>query len=221
MPAPNLTTARRFPQGTRLRLQLVFARAWEALAGTYSAQAAEFVRRLHRRLGLDAALDRYFHEVGVPAAMAETVRARAYIAVADLIRDPVEADSQSAGWGSLRPDQMLGALKRRAQHVEETGLECRLAASLCGEAVARTHLRMALETADLLSDEATPDEAIMLYVRAFNLPSLDAQLVFRRAMAQMAERTQPATAPELTPVCASAPHASFGAPVPLVLRLTG
>jgi hypothetical protein len=46
---------------------------------------------------------------------------------------------------------------------------------------------MALETAEVLADEVTPNEAIMLYIRSFNLPSIDAQVVYRTAMAQWAE----------------------------------
>jgi hypothetical protein len=55
------------------------------------------------------------------------------------------------------------------------------------EAVAGTHVRMALETAHVLANELAPDQAIMLYIRAFNLPAVDGQVVFRRAMSQWAE----------------------------------
>jgi hypothetical protein len=71
--------------------------------------------------------------------------------------------------------------------VEETNLDCRLAASMSDEAVAATHVRMALNTAEVLAGEVTPDQAIMLYVRSFNLSSIDAQIVFRTAMSQWAE----------------------------------
>jgi hypothetical protein len=71
--------------------------------------------------------------------------------------------------------------------VEETNLDCRLAASIADEAVAATHVRMALETAEVLASEVSPDQAIMLYVRTFNLPAVDAQVVFRAAMSQWAE----------------------------------
>jgi hypothetical protein len=82
---------------------------------------------------------------------------------------------------------MIDALRKRVQHIEETNLECRLAGSMSDEAVATTHVRMALETAEVLADEITPDEAIMHYVRTFNLSSIDAQVIFRSAMAQWAE----------------------------------
>jgi hypothetical protein len=187
MTGPSLISSRRFPTSTRLRLQLVFARASEALAETYQAQAAEFVRRLKTRLSVDEALHRYFHEVGVPAALEETVRARALISLSGLIESAPRQESRALGWTVLRPDQMLGALRKRVQHIDQTNLECRLAGSMSDEAVATTHVRMALETAEVLADEVTPDEAIMLYVRTFNLTSIDAQIIFRGAMAQWAE----------------------------------
>ena len=182
-----MMVSRRFPASTRMRLQLVFARASEALADTYQAQAAEFVRRLRPRLSVDEALQRYFREVGVPAALEETVRARALISLSGLIESAPRPESRAAGWTALRPDQMLDALRKRVQHIEETNLECRLAGSISDEAVATTHVRMALQTAEVLADEVTPDEAIMHYVRTFNLSSIDAQVIFRSAMAQWAE----------------------------------
>ena len=187
MTAPNITAGRRFSAATRLRLQLVFAKAVEALADTYQLQAAEFVRRLKSRLPVEEALQRYFREVAVPAAIEETVRSRALISLAGLIETPPKMDSEGANWSILRPDHMIDALRRRVQYVEETNLECRLAASMSDEAVATTHVRMARETADVLANEMTPDQAIMLYVRQFNLSSIDAQVVFRTAMSQWAE----------------------------------
>ena len=189
MAAPSLMTSRRFSPQTRMRLQVLFARAWETLADTYKTQAADFVRRLRPRMPVDEALDRYFREAGVPGPMAETVRARALVALAPMVEDSIDSEeAHGSAWSPLRPDQMIDALKRRAQYVEGTNLECRLAASLSGEAVAATHVEMALKSAELLEDECSPDEAIMHYIRTFDLASIDAQLIFRRALARWAER---------------------------------
>ena len=187
MTTPSLMVGRRFAAPTRLRLQLVFARALEAMADTYQQQAAEFVRRLKPRLSVDEALQRYFREVGVPAPIEETVRSRALISLAGLIESQPQHEGRASGWTILRPDHLIDGLRRRVQYVEETNLDCRLAASISDEAVAATHVRMALETAEVLADEVTPDQAIMLYVKTFNLNSVDAQLVFRTAMSQWAE----------------------------------
>jgi hypothetical protein len=224
MAAPSMISTRRFSPSTRLRLQVLFARAWEALADTYHVQAAEFVRRLRAQLPMDEALDRFFREVGVPAAMTDTVRARALIALAPLIEDAAEPEeSRVPGWSPLRPDQLIGAIRRRAQYVEETNLECRLAASIADEAVAATHVRMALDIAELLADDCTPDEAFMHYVRSFNLPAIDAQIIFRRAMACWAERdplgldrVEPVT--PTVAICASGAQLDFGGRIRLGLR---
>jgi hypothetical protein len=187
MSVPGLITTRRFHAATRLRLQLAFARALEALAETYQLQAAEFVRRLKSRLSVEEALERYFREVGVPAPIEETVRCRALISLAGLIESTPRPERQGSSWALLRPDLLLSAVQRRIQFVEATNLDCRLAASMADEAVAATHVRSALETAEVLADEVTPDEAIMYYVRSFNLPAVDGQVIFRKAMAHWAE----------------------------------
>src|SRR5215208_3332703 len=187
MAVPSLISSRRLSPATRLRVQLAIARAHEALADTYQLQAAEFVRRLKPRLSVDEALQRYCHEVGVPAALEETVRSRALISLAGLIESGIAQEPRTTAWARLWPDEILDAFRKRVQHIEETNLECRLAGSISDEAVATTHVRMALETAEVLADEMTPDEAIMHYVRTFNLSSIDAQVIFRSAMAQWAE----------------------------------
>src|SRR6478609_9641708 len=67
-----------------------------------------------------------------------------------------------------RPDQLIDTLRRRAQTQEETSLDCRMAASVSDEAVAATHVAMALETLALLQEDMSADDAIMHYVRYFN-----------------------------------------------------
>jgi hypothetical protein len=187
MAVPGLLSSRRFPAATRLRVQLAFAKAHEALADTYQAQAAEFVRRLKSRLSVDDALQRYFREVGVPAAIEETVRCRALISLSGLIEHAPRHERRAYSWTILRPDQLLETLRRRVEHVEATRLDCRLAASMSEEAVAATHVRGALDMAQVLADEVTPDEAILHYIRTFDLPAVDGQVIFRKAMALWAE----------------------------------
>src|SRR4051812_8060584 len=101
MAVPGLISTRRFSAATRLRLQLAFARALEALAETYQFQAAEFVRRLKSRLSVDVALERYFREVGVPAAIEETVRCRALISLTGLIENTPKPERRAGPWGLI------------------------------------------------------------------------------------------------------------------------
>lgn len=229
MTTPNVITTRRFSPSLRLKLQVVFAKAWEALAETYRGQATEFVQRVAAWLPVDEALDRYIREVGVPARMIDTVRARALVALAPLIErsgaaaDPAGEESV-APWLSIRLDQLLGTLRQRAQYVEDTNLQCRLAACVAEEAVSATHVRMATEIAETLRGELPPDEAIMHYVRTFNLPALEAHIIFQRAMARWATRHTPgpdAMMPALddTAVCANVPSLELTPAAPLSLRL--
>ena len=219
MAASGLIATRRFSPPLRLRLQVLFAKAFESLADTYRTQAVDFVRRLRGRMSAEEALERYFREVGVPHAMEQTVRARALIALAPTAEDYPEPETRApGGWAQLRPEQLIDALRRRAQSQEETSLDCRMAASLSDEAVAGTHVAMALETVALLEEEASADDAIMHYVRYFNLPSVEAQIIFRRTLAAWAERHPVREA--MPSVCATSTR-TLPARVPLSLRGAG
>ena len=192
MVAPSLISNRRFSAPLRQRLQVAYARAWEALTETHRREAIRFVRQLAGRLSAEDALQRYFREVAVPALMRETVRARALIELGDEAFD-LEADAALEGdvWSYLRPDQLVEAVRRRARFVEETNVACQLAASLATEAVCVTHVDAARDVAELLADEIPVAEGIMHYVRSFDLPSVEAQMVFQRALASLAERRSP------------------------------
>jgi hypothetical protein len=195
--APTLTAARRLPPSTKGRLQLAYARAWQALSDTHFQQAVLFTRRVADRLALGEALDRYFREVAVPVAMQETVRSRALLELADNVPGVATADSSSDPWERLRPDRIMESVRRRAQWVEETTLQCRMAACLADAAVAETHTRMAVEVAELLAATMPADEGLMVYIRSFDLPARDSDTVFRAALARLGERQLIAAAPRL------------------------
>jgi hypothetical protein len=189
----TLTTMRRLPVALRLKLQTTYAEAWEALTETHQTQAMMFVRRMADRLTLEDALARYFHEVAVPVAMRETVRARALLALAERINpEPAPGAGAEGWWDRIRPDRLLQALRRRAQYVEETTLHCRMAACIAEAAVMATHVRMATQVGELLADVMPPDEAVMVYVRSFELPVKEGDAVFRGALAQLARQQLPA-----------------------------
>jgi hypothetical protein len=157
--------------------------------------------------------------------MEQTVRARALIALAPTALDISSPDSPfesrtAGGWLQFRPDQLLETIRRRAQMQEEASLDCRMAASLSDEAVAATHVAMALETVALLEGEVGADDAIMHYVRYFNLPSVEAQIIFRRTLAAWAERHPVREPLGLAPACATAAR-PFVSRLPLNLRVVG
>jgi hypothetical protein len=185
MVVPSLIPTRRFPDAVRIDLQVAYARAWEALTQTHEHQAVGFVRRLQGRIGAEEALQRYPREVSVPLHMQETVRVRALLALTPEERLAPGSASAEA-WMMLRPDHLLDAIRRRAKFVEDTTLAVRLAAAAADEAVAATHVAMALEVARVLAPVLPLDEALMHYIRSFELASVQAQLVFQRAMAAVA-----------------------------------
>lgn len=187
----TLNSVRRLPPALKLRLQVAYARAWEALTDTHQTQAAMFVTRLADRLPLEEALARYFREVAVPVAMRETVRARALLSVADAVPAVPGATDSADPWQRLRPDRLVEAVRRRAQWVEETTLRCRMTACLADAAVTDTHTRMAVEVAELLAESIPADEALMAYIRSFDLPARDGDSVFRAALAELAARRLP------------------------------
>ncbi|HEX5386345.1 MAG TPA: hypothetical protein VFW66_06595 [Gemmatimonadales bacterium] len=187
--AMTLKTMRRLPLARRFELQVAYAQAWEALTETHQRQAVIFVHRMADRLPLMDALARYFREVAVPIAMQETVRARALLAVARQVPAESDAGAGSENWERLRrPDRWVDVVRRRAHHVEETTLHSRMAACVAEAAVVATHVRMAVEVSELLTDDMTVDEAVMVYVRSFDLPVKEGDAVFRAALAQLAER---------------------------------
>lgn len=188
----TLTSMRRLPLALRLKLQTTYAEAWEALTETHQTQAMMFVRRMADRLALEDALARYFHEVAVPVAMRETVRARALLALAERINPEPTPGHADGWWDRLRPDHLLQALRRRAQYVEETTLHCRMAACIAEAAVMATHIRMATQVGELLAEVMPADEAVMVYVRSFELPVKEGDAVFRGALAQLARQQLPA-----------------------------
>ncbi|HET7598675.1 MAG TPA: hypothetical protein VFK09_00185 [Gemmatimonadales bacterium] len=189
----TLTTMRRVPPALRLRLQTAYAQAWEALIDTHQTQAMMFVRRMADRLSLEDALSRYFHEVPVPAAMQETVRSRALLALADSVSEEPPASAATERRNRLRPDWLMTAVRRRAQFVEETTLHSRMAACVAEGAVAATHIRMAVAVAELLAGVTSADQAVMVYVRSFDLPVKEGDTVFRGALAELARRRLPAS----------------------------
>jgi hypothetical protein len=220
----TLSSVRRLSPALRLRLQVAYARAWEALTDTHQTQAVMFVRRLSDRLPLEDALQRYFRQVAVPVAMQETVRARALLSLADATPVPPAAAEPPDSWQRLRPDRIVDAVRRRAHWVEETTLQSRMAACLAEAAATATHTRMAVEVAELLSEGIPPDEALMTYIRGFDLPVKEGDTVFRAALAELADRRLPASQrPQLRvaaslqpvrevagPVTAALPGAAFG-----------
>src|SRR5205085_1356393 len=117
---------RRLPAALRLKLQTAYAQAWEALTDTHQTQAMMFVRRMADRLSLEDALARYFHEVAVPVAMRETVRARALLALSERTsHEPAAAPSPSSPGGGCRRWSRRASRSSRGPSASPRSRSCR------------------------------------------------------------------------------------------------
>ena len=76
MTLPSRMSLRRIPAPLHLPVRIAYAAGWEALIGTHTSQALQFVCEFAARLPVLDALDLYFQVVAVPEAMQEVVRTR-------------------------------------------------------------------------------------------------------------------------------------------------
>ncbi|HJS46780.1 MAG TPA: hypothetical protein VJ773_02210 [Gemmatimonadales bacterium] len=172
--------ARRHPTLSR-QLQAAYAAAWEALVETHREQALGFIQAMGSVLPADEALDRYFHEVPVPRAMQEPVRAGVLVRLAN---DSSEVENQEIQglW------QLLAVPRQLARIKEQVRERATLAAARAAEAVAATHLRNALAIEDVIGHVEGAEEAVVQYIRTLDLPGTIAQVVHQQALARLADR---------------------------------
>jgi hypothetical protein len=99
-----------------------------------------------------------------------------------------------------------------------------MAACVAEAALTATHVRMAAQVGDLLAGVMPADEAVMVYVRSFELPVKEGDAVFRGALAQLARQRLPAIeSPRLRVEPGAERQTEFApeAPIPAVGALNG
>ena len=79
MSFPNLSALTPDAMAADRRVQVAYARAWEAVVETHRTEAASFVEALAPLVSVDEALDAYFREVPVPLGMRDAVRTGAFL----------------------------------------------------------------------------------------------------------------------------------------------
>jgi hypothetical protein len=189
MSLSNLVSLRQFPEELRLRLQVAYAAAREALIETHQAEALRFTRDFSRRLPPLEALDLYFAAVPVSIALMECVISRTLVAL-DLDRLPSVAREPSpfAALRTLRLDIVLESLRRHRQFREETLRLARLGGARAADALLDTHVLNAARIAEILGDTVWIDEAVSHYIHSFHLSLPTAYMVYQRTRAMMADR---------------------------------
>jgi len=193
--APGASTADR-------RVQVAYARAWEALVETHRAEAAIFVEALAPLVTVDEALDAYFREVPVPLGMRDAVRTGAFLRLDFSTLDVPASGATPTGWALLNPGTFFGLTRRMALATQEARRRSVLATARALESIAATHKQNAIDLAAIRGGSS--EEGVRHYIKTMDLPAHQAQMVYQQALAAMAEQ-ELADAPEpaLTPAAAA------------------
>lgn len=168
------------------RVQVAYARAWEALVDTHRAEAAAFVEALAPLVSVDEALDAYFREVPVPAGMRDAVRTGAFLRIDFIELEAPAAAGTPKGWALLNPGTFLGVTRRMATATQEARRRCVLATARALEGLAATHKQNAIDLARTRA--GSTEEGVRHYIRTMDLPAHQAQMVYQQALAAMADQ---------------------------------
>jgi hypothetical protein len=186
MSVPSQMSLRRIPSCLHLTIRIAYASAWEALIGTHTSQAVQFLYEFASRLPALKALDLYFRVVAVPEPMQEVVRTRSLTAVEVESLPALTTIPSLHGWQRLRPDLVLEHRRYRRRYQEKTLQLARMVGARAAEAVIATHVENAIGFCGLLRGVLPVEQATDHYLREFSLPSSSAQMVWQRVQARVA-----------------------------------
>ncbi len=186
MSTPSQMSLRRIPSALHLRVRIAYANAWEALIGTHTSQALQFVCEFSSRTPALRALDLYFEVVAVPAGMEESVRTRTLTSLELESLPPLAAPPALRGWQLLRVDRFVEWQQYRRRFEEKTIQLARMVGARAAEAVIATHVENAIGFYELVRETLPVEQATDHYLREFSLPSSTAQMVWQRVQARVA-----------------------------------
>jgi hypothetical protein len=177
---------RRIPEALHLRVRIAYASAWEALIGTHTSQALQFVCEFASRTPVLRALDLYFEVVAVQAGMQESVRTRCLTSLELESLPPLAAPVPLRGWQVLRIDRFIEHQQYRRRFEEKTVQLARMVGARAAEAVIATHVENVIGFYELLRGVMAVDQVTDHYLREFSLQSSAAQMVSQRVQARVA-----------------------------------
>jgi hypothetical protein len=186
MSVPSQMSLRRIPSCLHLTIRIAYASAWEALIGTHTAQAVQFLYEFASRLPVLKALDLYFQVVAVPEPMQEVVRTRTLTALEVESLPPLATIPALHGWQRLRLDLVLEHRRYRRRYQEKTLQLARMVGARAAEAAIATHVENAIGFCGLLRGVLPVEQATDHYLREFSLSSSVAQMVWQRVQARVA-----------------------------------
>jgi hypothetical protein len=186
MSTPSQMSLRRIPEALHLRVRIAYASAWEALIGTHTSQALQFVCEFASRTPVLRALDLYFEVVAVQAGMQESVRTRCLTSLELESLPPLTAPVPLRGWQILRVDRFVERQQYRRRFEEKTVQLARMVGARAAEAVIATHVENVIGFYELLRGVMSVDQVTDHYLREFSLQSSAAQMVWQRVQARVA-----------------------------------
>jgi hypothetical protein len=186
MSAPSQMSLRRIPAALHLHVRIAYASAWEALTGTHTSQALQFVCEFASRAPVLRALDLYFEVVAVPEAMQEMVRTRCLTSLELESLPALTPLPLLRGWQLLRLDRFIEQQQYRRRYQEKTLQLARMVGARAAEAVIATHVENAIGFCALLRGVLPVEQATDHYLREFSLSSSAAQMVWQRVQARVA-----------------------------------
>ena len=185
MSFPNLSALTPDAMAADRRVQVAYARAWEAVVETHRVEAASFVEALAPLVSVDEALDAYFREVPVALGMRDAVRTGAFLKLDFSTLDAPAPAGTPGGWALLNPGTLLGVTRRMATATQEARRRMTLATARALEGIAATHKPNALDLAAVRGGSS--EDGVRHYIRTMDLPAHQAQMVYQQALAAMAE----------------------------------
>jgi hypothetical protein len=180
----------KFPSDVQRRLELAIASAVEALIDAHAEQALNLVAVLSPRMSFDHAVDRYLEMMELASDEAQAVRTRSLVMLGEAgVTEELERDRRTSSRLNWRYATPLGALRfvrRQLRRSAEEDLWLELSAARSEEALARTHVKHALNFVTILDDHLPPTRAVSLYLEQLEVPSLRARSIYQRALARVA-----------------------------------
>jgi hypothetical protein len=186
MTLPSRMSLRRIPTTLHLQVRIAYATGWEALIGTHTSQALQFVCEFAARLPVLDALDLYFQVVAVPEAMQEVVRTRTLTGLELESLPALTEMPELQGWQRLRPDLVMDHQRFRRRYRDRTLQLARMVGARAAEAVIATHVENAIGFTRLLKGHLPVEVATDHYLREFGLAASMAHMVSQRVQARVA-----------------------------------
>ena len=197
----NLFVARDLPDSVRRRIELAVAVAQEHLLTTHVRHALAMVRVTGDRVPYGQAVGIYTRVLGLNEDETRVVTTRALAALGeqaaadDWPELPAEPPSEER---SGRRRSLLDVLRHRLRGRVDDEMRRRVefAAARAEVALLDTHIASALEFLDILEKEMPATDAVELYLDALEVREGITEVVYYKALSQLADTPVPETIPQ-------------------------